>query len=234
MTGHRDTTYFCPFCESELVESAAEATCVYCGIRNRGDWVCQRDHYICEACRLASPQELIAAACAHTGSADPREIADLIMRHPSWCNHGPQHHLLVAPVLLAALGNAGHLGEAANRLPAALKRSAGIPPGACATRGDCGACTGAAAALSILLKAGYASGRERNLVLRTLAAGLLLLAEQGEGRCCKQSVYTALEAAGQILTAELDIRLASPSRPCVFAARIPDCRRESCRYYERT
>ena len=130
-------------------------------------------------------------------------------------------------MLLAALGNAGHLSEAANRLPAALKRSAGIPPGACATRGDCGACTGAAAALSILLKAGYASGAERNLVLRTLAAGLLLLAEQGEGRCWKQSVYTALEAAGRIRTAELDIRLDSPPRSCVFAAGIPDCRRES-------
>ena len=45
---------------------------------------------------------------------------------------------------------------------------------------------------------------------------------------------SSLEAAGQILTAELDIRLASPPRPCVFAVRIPDCRRESCRYYERT
>jgi hypothetical protein len=234
MSSHGVVTYLCPFCGLELNPSAGEAVCVYCGARVEGDYVCARGHYICEACRLASPPELVAAACGRSDATDPREIADLIMRHPAWPAHGPQHHLLVAPVLLATLGNAGHLPGAAALFPAALERSDGIPLGACASRGDCGACTGAAAALSILLKAGFASGRERNLVLETLAAGLLLLAGQGKGRCCKQSVYAAIEAAGKIMSAELGIQLSLRPRPCAFAAVIPDCRKESCRYYERS
>jgi hypothetical protein len=232
MDGRGQVGYACPFCGQVLKQSGGEAVCAYCGDLAAGDWVCPQGHYICETCRLASPRELIAIACGRSGSTNPREIADLIMRHPNWHDHGPAHHLLVAPVLLTALGNAGRLPGAADLLSAALKRSDGIPLGACASRGDCGACTGAAAALALLLKATYGSGRERNLVLKTLATGLLLLAGQGEGRCCKQSVYAGLEAAGQILSAEMGIRLALQPQPCVFAARIPDCRGESCRYHE--
>jgi hypothetical protein len=232
MSSHGVVTYLCPFCGLELAVSDAAAACVYCGTRVEGDYVCARGHCICEACRLADPPELIAAACAHSVTPDPRKTADLIMRHPSWPAHGPQHHLLVAPVLLTALGAAGVLPRAAALLPAALERCAGIPAGACASRGDCGACAGAAAALSLLLRAGFASGRERNLVLETMAAGLLLLAGQGAGRCCKQSVYAALEAAEQTLASELGIRLDSPPRPCAFAAAVPDCRGKSCRYHE--
>jgi len=49
--------------------------------------------------------DLIEQYCLHTGQTDPLEIAVTLMKNPALKMHGPEHHLLVPAVLLAAFYN---------------------------------------------------------------------------------------------------------------------------------
>lgn len=221
----------CFICEQELQEKENLFACTFCGKQEPGEWFCPGGHYICEECRLSTPEEAIQRVCSHTTSSNPWEIATLVMRHPSFKPHGAEHHLVVAPVVLTALANSGQAAFDKKKIAAAIKRTADIPVGACGSRGDCGACIGAGAAVSIILKASFASGKERSLTLKTAAAALLRLAEAGGPRCCKQSVYAALETCSLVFKNELNLHLDIGNKKCLFSQRITDCKKEICPYY---
>jgi hypothetical protein len=138
---------------------------------------------------------------------------------------------LVAPVLLAALRNEGHeVREGSIR--AALHRMRDIPAAVCGTRGDCGAAVGLGCAVSLLLGATFSSDVQRAQALRATARALDRVADLGGPRCCRQSVYAALETAIEFLRGELGMTLIAPELTrCAFAHTTPDCKQERCAYF---
>jgi len=223
--------FYCSVCGSELQEEERVQKCIYCGTEEECEWLCPHGHYVCEECRVASAEEIIERTALSTTESDPASIATLLMRHPMFREHGPAHHLLVAPVILAALRNQGYpIRKGALR--AALKRMKDIPHAACATRGDCGAAVGVGCAVSLLTGAKFRSDRERALTLQATAEAVRRLAEHGGARCCRQSVYSALESAAAFLERELGLILGI-STPvfCPFSSTTEDCKKDACVYF---
>jgi hypothetical protein len=223
--------FTCFICGNELTEKRSASVCTFCRKEEQGDWVCPGGHYICEECRLSPAEKIIKSVCLNSSSQNPWDIATLIMQHPLFRHHGVEHHLLVAPVILTALANSGQINFDKEKIAAALKRTADIPFGVCGSRGDCGACIGAGAAFSIILKASFSSDKERSLVLKTTAGALLRIAELGGARCCKQSVYAAVETSSLVFKNELKLDLEIADKKCRFSQKISDCKREGCPYY---
>jgi hypothetical protein len=223
--------FYCPQCGAELQEDRRVQTCSYCGAVEECDWLCPQGHFVCEECRTAQPAEIIERVCRGTTSLDPIWMANLIMKHPLFSACGPEHHVLVAPVILAALRNHGHpVKEGAVR--AALRRMRDIPVGVCGTRGDCGACVGLGCAISLLTAATYESDRERSLSLKGTARALACVAELGGPRCCKQSVYATLQTARAYVSSELGVAFSLPDVIlCPFSRSIEECKKERCAYF---
>lgn len=223
--------FTCFICGNELIEKSADCICTFCGKHEQGDWVCPQEHYICEECRLSPVDLIINNVCRNSTTHNPWEIATLIMRHPVVPDHGAVHHLMTAPVILTALVNSGQVDFKKEKIPEVLRRTADIPHGVCGSRGACGACSGAGAAASIILKATFKSNRERSLVLKTTANALLRVAELSGPRCCKQSVYAALESCSLLFKEELKLDLPLGDRRCLFSRKITDCKGKDCPYY---
>jgi len=225
------SVYRCVLCAAPLVEVDTVAACSFCGQETPASYLCPHGHHVCEDCQLAGPLEAIERVCAGARESDPGRIVNRIMQHPAIVMHGPAHHAMVAPAVLAALGNSGQRPLKAGRLKAAIARTADIPISVCGTRGDCGAAASVGALVSILTGATYLKDRERSLALRATAETLQAIAAAGGPRCCKQSVYLALETAVDFLRRELGLDLPLTIR-CEFAARNDECKRERCAYYE--
>jgi len=206
----------CFFCGGELEQVKTVAICTFCGREAPAQMLCATRHHICEDCQLASWPEVVERVSEGSHQKDPAAIANLIMKHPMSVMHSPQHHILVAPVMLAALRNSGLRSIPTGRLASAIARTVGIPVGVCGTRGECGAAVGAGALVSILTGASFMKDRERSLALQATAEALLAIAQAGGPRCCKQSIYLTLEATSGFLKRELSIDL-----PVAPAATLP-------------
>lgn len=223
-------TYYCSVCGSELEQVNKLAICTFCGHESVARYICRAGHHICEECQLADWPEVVERACEGTTETDPSRIVNLIMKHPMAVMHSPQHHIVVAPAFLAAMRNGGLRQFGTGRLSATIERTKGIPLGSCGMRGECGAATSVGAIVSILTGATFLKDRERSLALQATAETLLNIAKAGGPRCCKQSVYLALETAASFVRRELDINLRVEPR-CEFVFRNKECKKERCKYY---
>jgi len=224
--------FTCPICGQELIEKTGTYTCSFCGAIEQGEWICPNGHYQCEECRLATQDEIIERVCLNTDCTDPVEMANLIMKHPSFNDFGVEHHFLVTPVILTAVFNLKHRKIESKDIRRCFKRAENIPYGTCGSRGDCGACVGSGTAVSILLKTNYMSDRERSLVMLTTAKALLKISEMGGARCCKQSVYAAIETFWQELKDILELpTLKSVPIKCEFSGMVEECKKERCSYF---
>jgi len=224
-------TWTCFFCGSTLSEETSRETCLICGQVEESDLRCPNGHYLCEDCRLAEPRGVIERACAATTSSDPVEIADRILLHPHFRDHGPHHHLLAAPVLVTALRNAGYAGLRPESATVAWKRMADVPAAVCGLRGDCGASVGVGAALSVATRAHHRSDVERSSVLLATSRALADLAALGGPRCCRMSAYAALETGRAVFRETLGVDLPGEPGRCRVAGRLPDCHGPRCPFH---
>jgi hypothetical protein len=223
-------TYLCTVCGGELERVDTLAKCTFCGQETPAKYLCASGHHICEDCQLADWPQVVERVCEGSRETDPSAIVNLIMMHPMSVMHSPQHHILVTPAALAALRNSGQVPLNTGRLASAIERTKGIPLASCGQRGECGAAIGVGALVSILTGATYLKDRDRSLALQASAEALIAIAQAGGPRCCKQSVYLALETASTFLKRELNLDLTVAPR-CDFTARNDECKRERCRYY---
>ncbi len=222
--------YSCVICGGDLHPVTTTALCSFCNHETPARYLCEHGHHICEECQLADWPQVVERVCEGSKETDPSVIANLIMKHPMAVMHSPQHHIIVTSVFLSALRNAGLHSLNTGRLPSAIERTQGIPLGACGARGECGAAASVGALVSILTGASFAKDKERSLSLQATAETLIAIAQAGGPRCCKQSVYLAIETASIFLKRELDIEL--PVDPqCEFSARNKECKKERCKYY---
>jgi hypothetical protein len=97
----------CLICGKQLVyvDSTISAICFYCGGLHDAKAVCIEGHYVCDPCHGASAKDLIENYCTTTSSTDPVAQAITLMSNPAVKMHGPEHHFMVAAVLLASCFN---------------------------------------------------------------------------------------------------------------------------------
>lgn len=98
----------CLVCGKDLryLEAPTKLRCEYCHDLHEANAVCVGGHFICNLCRQLGADDAIEQYCTRTAGKDPIIMAITLMRNPQVKMHGPEHHVLVPSVLLAAYYNA--------------------------------------------------------------------------------------------------------------------------------
>jgi hypothetical protein len=171
--------------------------------------------------------------CKATEEKDPTKIAILLMKHPAIQMYGPEHHYLVSCVLLAALKNLGKFEIGDSAFEKAVSRGKRILLGSCGLWGVCGAAAGVGIAASILTGATWASDKERSLAIRAVSGALDKIGSIGGPRCCKASVFAAIETAVRFFEREFGVQFSTLENPrlCYFRMLNRECLRDKCPYF---
>ena len=222
----------CGVCARPLVYATESVTktCAICGKEEKTNIYCPSGHYVCDSCHSKAAIEVLKNVLARSKSTNPAEIMEQVMAHPSVPMHGPEHHVIVPAVIIAAIRNAGYpVPEGA--IDKALERASKVPGGWCGLYGDCGAAVGIGIAVSVLTNATPLTGKERGLALGATALALSKLLDD-QPRCCKRSSRIAVEAAVNYLEDKLGIKLGQPKLiPCAYTIRNQQCAKGECPYY---
>jgi len=225
--------FYCCLCNKPMSPSQEIVECSFCGKMEKADYVCPDKHYICEDCRLASPDMLVNKVCVATRETDPMKIAILLMKHPAIQMHGPEHHYIVSCALLATLRNMGKFNIDDSAWDQAISRGKRILLGSCGLWGVCGSAAGVGIAVSTATKATMMSDKERSLSMQATSEALNAIAKVGGPRCCKASAFTAIETAAKFFEREFGIKFSNLEnpRPCYFRAlNNKECLGDRCPY----
>ena len=222
----------CGVCARPLVYATESVTktCALCGKEEKTNIYCPSGHYVCDSCHSKAAIEVLKNVLARSKSTNPAEILERVMAYPSVPMHGPEHHVIVPAVIIAAVRNAGYLVPE-GAIDKALERASKVPGGWCGLYGDCGAAVGIGIAVSVLTNATPLTGKERGLALGATALALSKLLDD-QPRCCKRSSRIAVEAAVNYLEDKLGIKLGqSKLIPCAYTIRNQQCAKGECPYY---
>jgi hypothetical protein len=222
----------CGVCGQTLIYGTDEiqVQCEFCGDMYQAQIYCPEGHYVCDTCHSRQALYVLREVLKTTASANPGEILEKVMSHPSVPMHGPEHHAIVPAVIVAAAKNAGYpVPEGA--VEKAIERGSKVPGGWCGFYGTCGAAIGVGIAVSVLTGATPLTGKTRALANEATSFTLQRMLYGGP-RCCKRASRQALEAAVEFLEKRMDIELASGEGiTCRYVGRNRECLREDCPYF---
>jgi hypothetical protein len=225
----------CGVCGKPLVYGTKETLkrCDFCGQEFPTLIYCPEGHYVCDACHSRGAVDILRDVLNTTKSADPIEILEKVMAHPSVPMHGPEHHAMVPAIIVAAVKNAGYpVPEGA--IEKAIERGSKVPGGWCGFYGACGGGIGVGTAVSVLTGATPLTGKTRALANEATAFALNKMIDGG-ARCCKRASRKALEAAIEFLKNRMDINLNIDGKiKCNYVQRNRECIKEACPYYNNT
>ncbi|MEK7812703.1 MAG: DUF5714 domain-containing protein, partial [Candidatus Desantisbacteria bacterium] len=190
----------------DYLASAVSVTCIYCGKKEAGYFRCPMGHYVCDECHGKDGLEVITNFCLSSKSLNPLQMANTIMKHPKIHMIGPEHHPMIAGVLVTAYKNlTGKIGD--DEIREAIKRGHTIPGGYCGLYGTDGAAIACGIAVAVILKATPLSDTERIIANMMTSRALSAIANHRGSRCCKRSTWTALETAIQYFREVLKVEM---------------------------
>jgi predicted RNA-binding Zn-ribbon protein involved in translation (DUF1610 family) len=215
----------CMICGSELeyLSEAVSVACNYCGKEESG--------YI--ECHARDAVGIVTQFALSSDSVNPMEMVKTLMRHPVMPMHGPEHHAMIAGVLVAAYKNlTGKAGE--REILEAIKRGKSVPGGFCGLYGTDAAAIACGIAASIILGSTPLKDVERRVANNLTARVITAIMSNRGARCCKRSTYTAIEAAtqyfGEVLGIEFE-RVPASKLKCEHSHRNKQCSKTDCRFY---
>ena len=222
----------CLICGKPLVygTEAAARKCEICGGTFHSEAVCEAGHYICDGCHGAGVPET-TRLLLESRERDPVALFLKIAAIKSVHMHGPEHHSIVAGVLLTAYKNNGGNIDLGSALREAAKRGGQVPGGTCGYWGVCGAAAGAGIYASIVMRSGPLNGEVWHLPQMLTARCLKSIAKVGGPRCCKRTVRLAIEAAAAFTAEHLGVIMPLSAPKCTFHALNKECLRVKCPYY---
>jgi hypothetical protein len=225
----------CMICGEELayLTKAIPVKCLYCGKEESANIHCPSGHYVCNECHASDSLKIITQFCLSSSSKNPMEMAKTIMKHPTMPMHGPEHHGMIAGVLVTAYKNL--TGKATvEDIKEAIRRGATVPGGYCGLYGADAAAIASGIALSTIMKATPLSDYERRTANMMTSRALAAIAVNSGVRCCKRSTYASIESAIQyfkeVLGAELE-HIPVSRLKCEHSHRNKQCSYADCRYF---
>lgn len=222
-------------CGEELAYliAAIPVTCTYCGKAESANIHCPSGHYVCNECHASDSIKIITSLCLSSNSINPMEMAMTIMKHPTIPMHGPEHHAMIAAVLVTAYKNrTGKLTD--DDIMEAIRRGASVPGGYCGLYGTDAAAIATGIAMSTILRATPLTDYERRTANTMTSRALAAIAANTGVRCCKRSTFAAIDAAIQYFKEVLGVELAHISASklkCEHSKRNKQCSGIDCRYY---
>jgi hypothetical protein len=223
----------CGVCGKPLTYSTEEVQryCAFCGEQFGALIYCPEGHYVCDECHRREALDILREILSSTKSANPYEILEKVISHPSVPMHGPEHHAIVPAVIIAAVKNAAY-PVPDDAIEKAIGRGGKIPGGWCGFYGSCGAGMGVGLAVSIMTNATPLTGKERALANEATAFALNYLVD-GQPRCCKKASRKAIAAAVRFLREHLNINLPDEHNiTCQYHDRNNECPLKVCPFYK--
>jgi hypothetical protein len=227
----------CMICGDELayLTTAKSVTCTYCGKTETANIHCPSGHYVCNECHSSDSIQMITRFCLSSTSKNPMEMAKMIMKHPVMPMHGPEHHAMIAAVLVTAYKN---LTEKVTDedIKEAIRRGAAVPGGYCGLYGTDAAAIATGIAISVILKATPLTDYERRTANIMTSRALEAIAADSGVRCCKRSTFAAIEAATRYFREVLGVEfehIPASKLKCEHSHRNKQCSYADCRYFER-
>ena len=224
----------CLICGKEIIYLEKERTfdCYICGTAHHSSAYCQDNHYICDACHAQKGFLSITKHVSNTSSTNPIDIANKIMNDSCINMHGPEHHYLVAAVLLASYRNAGGQVDFAKALQTIAQRAKNVPGGICGLWGSCGAGISTGIFISAITGANPLSEDEWALANLATSNSLKTISSNGGPRCCKRNTFIALTKTAHFIENTFRIKLELPDTiVCHFSERNKECRKEKCLFH---
>jgi 7,8-dihydro-6-hydroxymethylpterin dimethyltransferase len=221
----------CVVCGKPLIYATESEvrTCEFCGKTYSSQIYCPQGHYICDACHSSEAVDILKIVVSHSTSTDPLEILEAVISHPVVPMHGPEHHIIVPMVIVAATKNAGY-PVPERWIDKVISRGEKVPGGWCGSHGACGAAVGVGIAVSVITGATPLKGKERSLAIQATALALTKIADNFP-RCCKRSSRQALESAISFLRENLNINLRQKTPVgCRYSEHNQQCPGEKCSY----
>jgi hypothetical protein len=225
----------CVVCGKELIylEEERTAECSYCKESFRTNALCAGGHYVCDRCHGLKGNDLIETFCARTEMTDPLKMAVTLMGNPEIKMHGPEHHLLVPAVLLAAYYNmTARAGEKEEKIRKARQRAENVLGGFCGFYGDCGAAVGTGIFVSVLTGATPLSKKEWRQSNLMTARSLFSIANHGGPRCCKRNSFLAIREATGFVAEHFGVSLpGGEDLRCTFISFNKECLADECPFF---
>ena len=219
--------------ELDYLTIAVPVTCTYCGKEETTYIHCPEGHYVCNECHESDSIKIITQFCLNSGSKNPMEMAKTIMKHPIMPMHGPEHHAMIAGVLVTAYRNAaGKLSD--DEIIEAIRRGSTVPGGYCGIYGADAAAIATGIAMSVILNATPLTDYERRVANIMTSRALLAISGNSGVRCCKRSTFASIEAAVQYFREVLGVELEQipvSKLKCEHSHRNKQCSTVHCRYY---
>ena len=224
----------CLICGSPLKYLSSQKTmeCSICHKQFSSNVCCEKGHYICDSCHEKDALEVIFDFCIHTNLKNPITMMEELIRFPQIHMHGPEHHVLVGSVLLAAFKNSGGELELSSALSEMKIRGSQVPGGICGQWGTCGAGVSTGIFVSIITKTTPLSGTSWGLSNQMTAKSLTAIGKIGGPRCCKRDSYTAILEAIEFSEEQFHIKMERPSSiHCHMSPQNAQCLKLACLYY---
>jgi len=223
----------CLICGAPLVYLTAleDKACARCGTVKGANAVCEEGHFVCDACHVRDPKELIRSVCTNTRETDMIRLLEEVRSDSRFPMHGPEHHALVPAVILTTYRNLGGKITESDILTG-IERGLSIPGGSCGFLGICGAAVGVGIAFSIILGANPLTPKPRQTVQRVLSEIIGVLAGQEAARCCRRECFLSLREAARISEDLLPVSLrADEASPCEQYRGNAECSRAGCPFF---
>lgn len=178
-------------------QMSQEMTCSVCQRVFTANSCCEKGHFVCDACHITNPMEVIRVTCLTSKETDMLALMKQIRSHQRFPMHGPEHHAMVPAIILTTYRNlGGNVND--NHIITALERGSKVPGGACGYMGVCGAAIGVGIGFSILFEASPITPAQRQRVQGIVSQVLQDISGFEAARCCQRDSYLALKAAERI------------------------------------
>jgi hypothetical protein len=225
----------CLICGEELAytDESEKHICFYCNQTFESNVTCNSNHYVCDGCHRLGANDLIETFTVNTRLQDPSEQAMILMRNPEIMMHGPEHHFLIAAVLISAYYNVKkNMYPKTKQIPEARKRAEMVPGGYCGTHGTCGAAIATGIFVSMITGSTPLAKEEWKLSNLAASETLRLIAVHGGPRCCKKSTFLALKSAVRFTRENFNIGIPLDDMIlCEFYPMNKECLGMKCPYY---
>ncbi len=225
----------CILCGKPIIyiEESTEKKCENCGKIYKTNAYCEGGHYICDNCHSSPSYAVIKEYCLNSKSISPIDMAIDLMKRPEIHMHGPEHHFLIPAVMLTSLKNSGSNLNLKKSLEIANNRARNVLGGFCGFYGACGAAFGTGIFVSIVKEATpYSIGQDWAEAQFMTSESLNKIATLGGPRCCKRSIFTAIEAATRYSNKNMGTNIPLQAKPtCNFSLKNKECKHEECIYF---
>jgi hypothetical protein len=227
----------CLFCGEELVytEKSVKEQCFICKKEYETNTKCMNNHFICDGCHSLEALDFIENYCLNNNeSINPFEQAFTLMHSSKIKANGPEHHFLVAAVLVNSFYNAKkNFDIKKEKLEIVKTRAGSIPGGYCGFYGNCGAGVANGIFISVITGATPLSKDEWKLANLITGMSLTSIAESGGPRCCKRDSFIAMTEAINFVNKHFRVNMEKPEKlVCEFSKYNKECTTKNCKFFD--